>query len=124
MFSSRFADKISSVSRQFLQHTCTVQLYIPSTDDEDAEYDETAGIECLFLWKETDRTDNDGTVTVKTPVLYVDASTPINEGSIVQDVTTPRGAVILNSARVTTIDTTAEGGNTALKVCTLSGATL
>lgn len=135
MFSSRFADKVARVSRAFLQHRCTLVTHEPILDEEDnpviddeghPTYSEvsTENIHCLFLWKEVNTTDERGTVIEKTPELYLESNQTVHEGDIVQNVTSRRGTVLLASAKINTIDTTAEGGSESLKVCQLEGATL
>lgn len=123
-FSKRFHEKISRVATQFLQHTCTIINYTTVDEDTDPTPSTTNNIPCLFLWKEVEVTDNRGTVVTKTPLLYLGIDVDVSEGSIVQNVLNRRGTNILESAKITTIDTTSEGGSESLKVAQLEGATV
>lgn len=130
MFSRRFSDMIGQVADSFLQHKCTLLRRV------EVEGEETEGglpvyttetvndVSCLLLWKETDVTDERGNILVRTPTLYFSASEVVSEGDTVQNVLTRNLTNILSSAKINTIDSTAEGGNSALKVAVLEGATV
>lgn len=130
MFSSRFSDMIGQVANEFLQHKCTLLRRV-EVEGEETEgglpvyTNETVNnVSCLLLWKETDVTDERGNILVRTPTLYFSASEVVSEGDTVQNVLTRNLTNILSSAKINTIDSTAEGGNSALKVAVLEGATV
>lgn len=129
MFSTRFADKIAGVALAFLQHKCTLVTYIATgvTDNEGhPTYIEHTqqNIACLFLWRDTTTTDEKGTVLEKVPTLYLRSSQVVNEGDLIQNVLARSGSSLLSTAKINTIDGTAEGGNNSLKVCELEGAVM
>lgn len=130
MFSSRFADMLSSVANEFLQHRCTLvrRVEVPNEETEGGHpvytNETVSDVRCLLLWKEETVTDDRGNVVTRTPSLYLLASEVVSEGDIVQNVLTSRGVNILESAKINTIDSTAEGGDQALKVAVLEGATV
>jgi hypothetical protein len=132
IFSGAFADMLGSVARSFLQHTCTLTIYSevldagePVLDDEGhPTYTESSvsGVKCLFLWQDTSRTDERGTIVESTPTLYVDQDQALSVGDLIENVLTPDGTNILKAGRIQTINPTAEGGDLTLKVCLLEGA--
>ena len=133
-FSSRFADKVAQVAQMFLQHRCSIVSYVaildvddePVIDDEGHPTYSTLTLinqPCLFLWADSNTTDEQGTVLSRIPTLYVEASSTITEGDLVQNVVARNNTtVLLVSAKVNTIDPTSEGGNLSLKACVLEGA--
>lgn len=129
MLRNRFSQKLSKVVAQFLVHRCTVVTYteIPDVTDErgNPTYDTVnfLDVHCLFLWQEKETANEIGVSILKLPILYVSNTETLIEGSIIKDVVDEDGAtILLKTAKVKTIDSTAEGGNAVLKVCGLEGA--
>lgn len=128
MISSRLTRYLSHSVNQFLYHRYTLIKY-EDTGNEDDEGQTiyvpgipATGRRCLFLWQEVSQTTDEGTVISKAPVLYVANTDNIAENDLIEDVISRSGVTLLSSAKVNTIDTTAEGGNPLLKVCRLEGA--
>jgi hypothetical protein len=99
----------------------------PVLDDEGhPTYTEssTSNIRCLLLWEDVSNIDEQGTVIEKRPTMYFDNDQVLREGDIIENVLTRNDTNILHAAVIKTIDTTAEGGNAALKVCELEGAVI
>lgn len=135
MQSSRLSAKLARVTKHFLSHTCTVVTYIPQLDDEDevvtnedghTVYEEvlTNNVICLFLWNEKTTTNEQGTVTTKTPTIYFENNSTIQVGDLVRNVRAKDTSLLITSAKINTVDSTAEGGNASLVVCELEGATI
>lgn len=128
MLSSRFSSMIARTTRMFLTHTCTITTSVstvPPTSDENGNpiYDSVRleDVPCLFLWRDTELTDERGIALRRTPQLYLKDSECASEGDIVENVRDRREALLLTSAKIGSIDTTAEGGSAALKSCELEG---
>lgn len=130
LLSSRFSEKVFGVSKRFLQHTCTLVTYEATGDtDEDTGQptyttNEESDVACLFLWDSSVTTDERGNIVQNIPQLYLLANQTVSEGDLVQNVLSRNGTVILQGAKINTIDGTAEGGDYTLKVCQLEGAVI
>lgn len=129
MLSSRIDEKLSRAMNRFLRHKCTLITYTPTGTTDDSGHEEytevtTSNIACLFLWRDVSNTDERGTVVERMPFLYLKNSQTVREGDIVQNVLTHTSVNILKSAKINTIDTTAEMGDAIIKVCSLEGASL
>lgn len=120
----------------FLKHSYTWldDDTIPVLDEDDNPTYDSNGIPittdpaqisekpCLFLWEDIPTETPQGTITQHSPTLYVPHDDPITEGDLVIEIIDAELVVILSSARVLSIDTTAETGSPVMKVCRLSGA--
>lgn len=130
LISSRFSSRLAVSAKRFLQHRCTLAVKFDTGDIDDDEnpifdYTDSTGIPCLFLWQDRNITDDRGIVTEKVPVLYLLGDQQITEADLVKNVRNRINTItLLTSAKINTIDTTAEGGNAILKVCELEGAVL
>jgi hypothetical protein len=134
-FSSRISEKLERATTRFLQHRCTHVTYEAVLDEDDEPvldegghptYEENteSSVPCLFLWKDVSTTSEIGTAIEKRPTLYVLASHDISEGDIIRNVLARNTTVLLATAKIKTIDPTAEGGNASLKVCELEGVVM
>ena len=137
MLSSRLPVYLRRMARRFLTHQYTWidNDSIPVLDiNDDPTYDDL-GLQimsdadaipekpCLFLYDEVVSNSVAGPVTLRVPTLYVLHDDPISVNDVVSNVLDrDRQTVLLKSALVESIDTTAEVGNAAIKVLRLSGA--
>lgn len=130
MLNSRFSAKLEHAMHKFLQHRCTILTKTDSgTIDDNGdiiyEYVSTTDVRCLFLWNERNETNERGVTITKVPTLYMLASQVVSDDDLIQDVLARNGTtILLTSAKINTIDNTAEGGNGVLKVLELEGATV
>lgn len=129
MFSNRIAEKLGRATKRFLFHKCTLVTFVATGETDEGghpTYDEETedNVPCLFLWQERSITDSRGTAVEKTPTLYLAHDKAVSRGDIIRNVLDRRSNSLLKSARINTIDTTAEGGSAILKACVLEGATL
>lgn len=128
MFSTRLGTKLAKAANKFLQHKCTLVSFVEVEDEEDERGNpvysrlEVLDVSCLLLWQDVERVDERGTTLLRTPLLYVDVTQPVLAGALVENITDRNDIVLLSNAKVTTVNTTAEGGIAILKVCGLEGA--
>lgn len=116
---------------KFLRHTCTLQTQVEVIGETDERgnpvYSEVdvEDIRCLFLWQDTEITNERGTAILKTPLLYLEPLQQVSKEYIVKDVYDEDGTtILLKRAKINTIDTTSEGGVEVLQVCQLEGAVI
>jgi hypothetical protein len=127
MLNSRFASKIARAVSRLLAHKCTLVRFVDSGNtNENGQpiYTELKmmSISCLLVWQDRSVTDERGTFTERTPLVYFSSSQSISVGDRVETVLTPNRVILLKGAAVRTINSTAEGGNEAMKLCELEGA--
>lgn len=134
--SSRMSIYLRRAAKRFLTHTYTWvdNDTVPVLDEEDNptynEWDQpivedatpVTDKRCLFLFEDVVSDQGNGPVTTKVPTLYVLHDDPVSVDDVVTNVQSRDGTVLLESARVESIDSTAEAGDAVMKVLRLSGA--
>ena len=132
---SRMAKFLRRAARKFLKHSYTwiSNDSIPTLDvDNNYTYDDNGNLittdalpiedkPCLFLFEEV-AVAGSGNIISKTPTLYVFDDDPVSINDTVTNICASDGTVLIESARVETIDRTADSGSPVLKVLRLSGA--
>lgn len=117
------------MTRRILKHKCTLITYVDAgtTNDEGKKnYNEvtTNNVPCLFLEQEESNESSSGISLEHIPTLYLLGTQSVVEGSLVRDVLDIGNNVILRRAKIQTVNSTTEAGTSAMKMCTLEGASV
>lgn len=125
----RITDKLARTVGIFLRHKYDLVSFTATgtNDYNQTVYTKNPPVvdkRCLYFVDEVSVTNERGTSIVNTPTLYAEPSDSIKEGDYVTNVRDRDGNVLLQSAKVLTVNPLAELGSSIVKVCRLEGARL